>query len=195
MWASAPTKTQQEVQWAGDRKGRPYGGFGAGAWVLRIATAGVRTGFAMTPLTRGAVQVRAGRCGERTERCRWQKQRSERVAAVKILSVRRKAAQKFWAPQQDHRPLRRGCKIERRGEGTPPYGGVTRSACMRADRGVRPYGSVTGGAMGGRPQGSPLRRAARNVWAGYRPLRKFFDREGMVCFGFWWRRMTRAPGC
>ena len=48
----------------------------------------------------------AGRCGERTERCQWQKQRSERVAAVKISSVRRKAAQKFWAPQQDHRPLR-----------------------------------------------------------------------------------------
>ena len=108
----------QGVQWAGDRKGRPYGGL--------------------------QVVQDAGRCGERTERCRWQKQRSERVAAVKILSVRRKAAQKFWAPQQDHRPLR---------------------------------------------------RAARNVWAGYRPLRKFFDREGMVCFGFWWRRMTRAPGC
>ena len=51
---------------------------------------------------------RAGRCGERTERCQWQRERSERVAAVKILSVRRKAAQKFWAPQQDHRPLRRG---------------------------------------------------------------------------------------
>ena len=51
---------------------------------------------------------KTGRCGERTERCRWQKKRSERVAAVKILSVRRKAAQKFWAPQQDHRPLRRG---------------------------------------------------------------------------------------
>ena len=48
----------------------------------------------------------AGRCGERTERCQWQKQRSERVAAVKILSVRRKAAQKFWAPQQGHRTLR-----------------------------------------------------------------------------------------
>ena len=48
-----------------------------------------------------------GRCGERTERCRWQRKRSERVAAVKILSVRRKAAQKFWAPQQDHRPLRK----------------------------------------------------------------------------------------
>ena len=51
-----------------------------------------------------------GRCGERTERCRWQRKRSERVAAVKILSVRRKAAQKFWAPQQDHRPLRVVCK-------------------------------------------------------------------------------------
>ena len=43
----------------------------------------------------------AGRCGERTERCQRQKKRSERVAAVKILSVRRKAAQKFWTPQQD----------------------------------------------------------------------------------------------
>ena len=32
-------------------------------------------------------------------------QRGERVAAVKISSVRRKAAQKFWAPQQSHRPL------------------------------------------------------------------------------------------
>ena len=52
--------------------------------------------------------LRAGRCGERTERCQWQKKRSERVAAVKISSVRRKAAQKFWAPQQGHRPLRRG---------------------------------------------------------------------------------------
>ena len=49
---------------------------------------------------------RAGRCGERTERCQWQRKRSERVAAVKILSVRRKAAQKFWAPQQGHLPLR-----------------------------------------------------------------------------------------
>ncbi len=33
---------------------------------------------------------------------------SERVAAVKIGGVRRKAAQKFWVPQQDHRPLRLG---------------------------------------------------------------------------------------
>ena len=77
---------------------------------------------------KGAVQVRAGRCGERAERCRWQRKRSERVAAVKILSVRRKAAQKFWAPQQDHRPLRR----------------VTRDAVRRADVGIGPYGWYAG---------------------------------------------------
>ena len=130
---------------------------------MRIATASVRTGFAMTPLTRGAVQIRAGRCGERTERYRWQKQRSERVAAVKISSVRRKAAQKFWAPQQDHRPLRRGCKIERRGEGTPPYGGVTRSACMRADRGVRPYGGLRGVQWAGDRKGRPYERVTRGA--------------------------------
>ena len=40
--------------------------------------------------------------GERTERCQWQMKRSEPVAAVKISSVRRKAAWKFWAPQQGH---------------------------------------------------------------------------------------------
>ena len=49
---------------------------------------------------------RAARCGERIERRRWRMKRDERVAAVKILSVRRKAAQKFWAPQQGHRSLR-----------------------------------------------------------------------------------------
>ena len=56
----------------------------------------------------------ASRWGERTERCQWQRKRGERVAAVKISSVRRKAAQKFWAPQQDHRPLR---KRNKRGNG------------------------------------------------------------------------------
>ena len=49
---------------------------------------------------------RAARCGERIERRRWRMKRDERVAAVKILSVRRKAARKFWAPQQGHRALR-----------------------------------------------------------------------------------------
>ena len=63
-----------------------------------------------SPLRRTMSFLPPGRCGERTERCQWQKQRSERVAAVKISSVRRKAAQKFWAPQQDHRPLRMRCR-------------------------------------------------------------------------------------
>lgn len=40
-------------------------------------------------------------------RSQWQKKRDERGAAVKISSVRRKAAWKFGAPQQGHRPLRR----------------------------------------------------------------------------------------
>ena len=171
----------------------------------------------------GRTRWGAGRCGERTERCRWQRKRSERVAAVKILSVRRKAAQKFWAPQQGHRPLRKrykecdaernppvtaspcqpplgkgamgtggtdchgqcshwprndigflwGCGV-RRGTWAPPYksfrniaGGQGRPPLRKARRceqartgGVepRPYGSATRGAMGGRPQGSPLRK-------------------------------------
>ena len=61
----------------------------------------------------------AGRCGERPERCRWQRKRGERVAAVKILSDSRKAAQKFWAPQQGHRPLRSSIG-EWRCRGRPP---------------------------------------------------------------------------
>ncbi len=91
----------------------------------------VRRGGAL-PLPRATTRVaptegykkcgEAGRCGERTERCRWQKQRSERVAAVKIGGVRRKAAQKFWAPQQDHRPLRRNIRGAVQGRAGRPGG-------------------------------------------------------------------------
>ena len=159
---------------------------------------------------RGCGTKPSGRCGERTERCQWQRERSERVAAVKILSVRRKAAQKFWAPQQDHRPLRTAWWLVRRADvGIGPYGrfdkkvpyvespshgfavpasfrqgdrgdglpqpvtSVTGFAmtyykeCIgRADVGVGPYGSVTRGAMGGRPQGSPLRRVTSSTGGG-----------------------------
>jgi len=101
-----------------------------------------------TPSLRGYKSCgAAGRCGERTERCQWQKQRSERVAAVKISSVRRKAAQKFWAPQQGHRPLRNrimGCVGEglcpSHGRGrTPPLRRVTRSAVKRGVEDAAPY--------------------------------------------------------
>ncbi len=54
--------------------------------------------------------LRADRCGERIERRRWRMKRDERVAAVKILSGIRKAAPKFWALQQGHRPLRKRSK-------------------------------------------------------------------------------------
>ena len=67
----------------------------------------------------------AGRCGERTERCRWRMKRDERVAAVKILSIRRKAARKFWAPQQEHRPLRGRCKECGADKGRPRRAALT----------------------------------------------------------------------
>ena len=53
-------------------------------------------------------------------------------------------------------------------------------AILRADRGVRPYGSATRGAMGGRPQGSPLRKRYKECdfyragRCGHRPLRGEF---------------------
>ena len=111
----------------------PYGGFvGADAPVRPVRRLlRVRRGGAL-PRPRATARVAptegykrlcgAGRCGERTERCQWQRKRSERVAAVKISSVRRKAAWKFWAPQQDHRPLRRGSgnsSVIGRGRTTP----------------------------------------------------------------------------
>ena len=85
-------------RWA--REPRPYGS------VTRGAMGGRPQGSPLRKRCKECDFYRAGRCGERTERCQWQRKRSERVAAVKILSVRRKAAQKFWTPQQGHRPLR-----------------------------------------------------------------------------------------
>ena len=38
--ASAPTEAQQEVQWAGDRKGRPYGSVTRGAVRRAVGDAG-----------------------------------------------------------------------------------------------------------------------------------------------------------
>ena len=69
--------------------------------------AAAKGGQGRSPLRMDLGAVQPGRCGERAERRQWRMKRSERVAAVKISSVRRKAAQKFWVPQQDHRPLRR----------------------------------------------------------------------------------------
>ena len=62
----------------------------------RVAPTGVGWGSA----------YETGRCGAQIQRRRWRKKQNERVAAFKITSVRRGAAQNFWAPQQGHRPLR-----------------------------------------------------------------------------------------
>ena len=112
----------------------------------------------------------AGRCGERTGRCQWQKQRSERVAAVKISSVRRKAAQKFWAPQQDHRPLRMRC----------------RKCGEVGDRKGRPYGKrfpLSGEPLGGTDCHSQCAHWLRND--------SFFARSAVVGG----RRDTWVPPC
>ena len=125
----APTKALQEVR----GKNPPvttlpgWGPLGKGPRGREDGLPRALCALAMTPLQ--GVPL-AGRCGERTERCQRQKKQSERVAAVKILSVRRKAAQKFWAPQQDHRPLRKrimGCV----GEGLCPSRGRGRTPPLR----------------------------------------------------------------
>ena len=99
---------------------------------MGAALQGIFVGQGPRALPGSAGKLDSGRCGERTERCRWQRKRSERVAAVKILSVRRKAAQKFWAPQQGHRPLR----------------SVTRGTAKRAVEDAGPYGHFIVGAVG-----------------------------------------------
>ena len=64
---------------------------------------------------------------ERSERRRWRMQRGERVAAVKISSARRKAAQKFWAPQQ--RLAAMGKSTSRRSAKHPLRAGARNTPC------------------------------------------------------------------
>ncbi len=141
--ASAPTEMSEHLR----RAACPHAAVmvrwltGGGLRAARPTEAyfAVRRGGAL-PLPRATARVAptecnkkcggAGRCGERIERRRWRMKRDERVAAVKILSDSRKTARKFWAPQQDHRPLRGRCK-----------------KC----------GGRTGATAKGRPGGPPLR--------------------------------------
>ena len=124
--------------------------------------------------------LRAGRCGERIERRRWRMKRDERVAAVKILSVRRKAAQKFWAPQQGHRPLR-GLQGVRYREVSPSHGFAVTAPFRQGGQGdggtrIATASVRTGFAMthywkyGINPAGGqrrpPLRRVQEVRWGG-----------------------------
>ena len=120
-----------------------------GRATARVAPTGVGWGSA----------YETGRCGAQIERRRWRKKQNERVAAFKITSVCRRAAQKFWAPQQGYRPLRKHNK--RCGAG----GADCHSQCAhwlrndsflqgarcktrRADIGIGPFGSMARGARG-----------------------------------------------
>ena len=91
-------------------------------------------------------------CGERAERCQWQEKRGERVAAVKISSVRHKAAQKFWAPQQGHPrpPVLLALLPEGGWHGAAVTGGFF-FAPHRVDRVVRPFTRFRWGDPWGRP--------------------------------------------
>ncbi len=113
-------------RWAGDREGRPYGRIIASA--LRRDDVGIVPYGCVARSAVGRDDVgsessaasgrRSGEIGEAppvadaASRFRGSAPIGghdsglERVAAVKIGGARRKAAQKFWAPQQDHRPLR-----------------------------------------------------------------------------------------
>ena len=91
--------------------------------------------------------------------------RDERVAAVKIGGGRRKAAQKFWAPQQDHPALRRHIR---------KYGGIwnilkvgVQHGEAEADAGGAggrgAAGSAAGGGGGGAADGAVRQQADLSV--------------------------------
>ena len=65
---------------------------------------------------------------ERSKRRRWRIQRGERVAAVKISSARRQAAQKFRAPQQ--------CSFSNINRAAGPYGVRLSSCAGKCGRGA-----------------------------------------------------------
>ena len=113
----------------------PYGGFGAGAWVLRIATASVRTGFAMTLLLQ---EGRYG-IGERTEAS---------APTGALLVVRRAGALLPTVVPTDSRAL--SCPpigaLPRNRLASSATGGASPISPPAGDRKGRPYESVTRGA-------------------------------------------------
>ena len=102
---------------------------------------------------------RARWCGERIERCRWQKKRDERVAAVKILSGRGKAARKFWAPQQGHPyPPRTALRSGRRGRRLPTVVPADSRPLSWPPIGALPRNRLASSATGGASPISPTPR-------------------------------------
>ena len=162
----APMKVRKEC---GERSPRsrlcrasPPLGKGAMGTGVRIATASLRTGFAMT-YTRSAVVIGGGvRARRPTERLQVVRQSGRTEASVpteRLHEVR-------WAGRCRHRPLRR----------------VASSAVGRADRVVRPYGAIRGVVRDrvGRPQGSPLRKRYKGCSARQAGGRKGHPYESVI---------------
>ena len=160
------------------READPYGGVTRGAVRCRRAGRGVR------PYGEGCKKcLCAGRCGHRPLRRALHEVRRGGASGTPppteaLLMVRWGGA--MWAspPTESYHGVRRGGALlptvvptDSRALSCPPIGALPRNRLASSatggaspisppagDRKGRPYGSVTRGAMGGRPQGSPLRR-------------------------------------
>ena len=141
------------------RRARPPLGKGAEGTGVRIATASVRTGFAMTHCMKCGTSL-----GGRPQGSPLQSVTRSAMggpmwasAPTKMLQVvRGKAGRRGY--KRCGKTGRRGNQFASSATGgaspiSPPAGGVE----------PRPYGSATRGAMGGRPRGSPLRTATRGA--------------------------------
>ena len=99
--------------------------------VERNMAAGGREKKVVGPLRPKVTRARSAeysRRRERSKRRRWRIQRGERVAAVKISSARRQAAQKFRAPQQ--------CSFSNINRAAGPYGVRLSSCAGKCGRGA-----------------------------------------------------------
>ena len=122
-----------------------------------LPTASVRTGFAMTGFLQGVGARLGGSSGRPTptHHSPIELRRGRRPRRPALPRVRCAAGHMGPALQ----PVFAG----------PACPAVSAGQDRRADRGVRAYGSATRGAMGGRPQGSPLRRGYKECDAGRNP--------------------------
>ena len=150
----------------------------------------------------GAGKIRVGPSGKSAKHCQWQRKRAgfEEVPRLADTTVTGNRLARRWATAGPYERVARGA-MGGRPQGSPlrriTRGCGTAGRCRhrplrmtrkfvqaRADRVVRAYGSVTRGAMGGRPQGSPLRRVTRGCGtAGRWGQRSLRDHFGFIYIG------------
>ena len=192
------------MQWAGDRKGRPYESVTRGA--VRGRNPPVTASPCQPPLGKGAIKdggmrIATGALRPRNDGSRKNLRVIPRPVRRLVVGIRNTPAQRtrrtdchtsdigHWFAMTHYKK----CGISpggtmwasspteclpiefRRGRRPRRPASVTRSVVRRADVGIGPYGSATRGAVGGRPQGSPLRRGYKGCGetgrCGHRPLR------------------------